>query len=108
MKVRIKKLRSNAIIPTINKVNSYDIYACMDTPFRTIDPGKTEEISTGLQIFIPDGYVGFLLSRNGMATRRGLRMSSGSMLVESDEPEYGITPHDSITVILRPFHCASF
>ena len=84
MKVSIKKLRPNAIIPTINKVNSYDIYACMDTPFRTIDAGCTETIASGLQVIIPDGYAGFLLSRNGVATRRGLRMSSGSMLVESD------------------------
>ncbi len=84
MKVTVKKLRDNAIMPTKNKVDSYDIYACMETPFVVIHPGKTEQITTGLQIFIPEGYVGFLLSRNGVATRRGLRMTSGSMLVESD------------------------
>ncbi|MFI3238198.1 MAG: dUTP diphosphatase [Lachnospiraceae bacterium] len=84
MKVSVKVLNKQAMIPTKNKVNSYDIYACMDTPFRTIDPGKTETITTGLQVIIPEGYAGYLMSRNGVATRRGLRMSSGSMLVESD------------------------
>ncbi|MCD7807021.1 MAG: dUTP diphosphatase [Lachnospiraceae bacterium] len=84
MKVVVNKLKKNAIIPTLNKVDSYDIYACMDTHFVTIEPGKSELISTGLQLIIPEGYVGLVISRNGLAARRGLRIASGSMIVESD------------------------
>lgn len=74
MKVKIKKLKENAIIPTrgSDKAAGYDLYACCDEP-TFINPYKTEKISTGLSIQPPEGYFGAIFARSGLAINAGLR-----------------------------------
>lgn len=73
MKVKIKKLRCNAIIPTKGSEKSagYDLYACMNEPVF-INPHETKMISTGLLMELPDGTFGAIVARSGIATKRGL------------------------------------
>ena len=54
MKVNIKRLNENAIIPTrgSNQAAGYDLYACVDAPVN-IHAHCTEKIPTGLAIEIP-------------------------------------------------------
>lgn len=74
MKINIKKLNDNAIIPTRSHQGDagLDLYACLDRP-TTIKSGETVKIPTGLAIAIPEGYFGAVFARSGLATKQGLR-----------------------------------
>lgn len=70
--VKLKKLTPNAIIPTYGTSQSAgaDLYSGMEQPV-TIEPGKTEFIHTGIAIAIPEGLVGLVYARSGMACKKG-------------------------------------
>ena len=76
MEIRVKKLSTLATIPTkANKSDAgWDLYASEDA---IIDPSKTELISTDISFAIPDGYVGLIWDRSGMAAKRGLHRFAG-------------------------------
>ncbi len=48
-----------------------DLYVVADGPV-TIAPGGTAKLRTGLALAIPQGYVGLVCARSGMACKRGL------------------------------------
>ena len=85
IKVDIKKLHENAIIPTYGTEFSAgaDIYAFLDEPV-TIAPGETKLIHTGLAFAIPEGFVGLNFARSGMATKRGLAPANKVGVIDSD------------------------
>lgn len=85
MKVNIKKLNNDAIIPTrgSNEAAGYDLYACCDA-IITIDPHKTVKIGTGLSIQPPKGYFGAIFARSGLATKQGLRPANAVGICDQD------------------------
>lgn len=85
-KIKIKKLNSNATIPTRGSgyAAGYDLYACIDRGAMDIPVGTTVKISTGIAAKIPDGYFGAVFARSGLATKRGLRPSNCVGVVDSD------------------------
>ena len=76
MEIKVKKISTSAITPT--KANEFDagwdLYASEDA---IIDPSKAELISTDISFAIPDGYVGLIWDRSGMAVKRGLHRFAG-------------------------------
>ena len=76
MEIKVKKISESAITPT--KANEFDagwdLYASEDA---IIDPSKAELISTDISFAIPDGYVGLIWDRSGMAAKRGLHRFAG-------------------------------
>ena len=58
MKVRIKKLSENAVVPTYGTdyAAGADLYACLDEKIE-IAPLETKMVGTGIAMEIPDGYV---------------------------------------------------
>ena len=72
-KIRIKKLHSNAVIPTYGSLEAAgaDIYACLDAAV-TIPAGKTVFIPTGLAMEVPKGCAGLIYARSSMGSKRGL------------------------------------
>ena len=85
MKVRIKKLTDKAIIPTYGSVGSAggDLYAVVDGEI-TVAPQTTVLIGTGLSVEIPDGYVGLVYARSGLATKSGLAPANKVGVIDSD------------------------
>ena len=85
MKVNIKKLNENAVIPTYGSEYSAgaDIYACIDSEV-TILPGETKLIKTGLAIEVPEGYGAFIYARSGLASKRGLAPANKVGVVDAD------------------------
>lgn len=83
--VRIKKLRENAVVPTYGSEFSAgaDLYAAIDEPV-TINPGETKFIPTGLAFEIPEGYVGLVYARSGLASKRGLAPANKVGVIDSD------------------------
>ena len=96
MKINIKKLNDNAIIPTRGSeyAAGYDLYACVESPI-TIPSHRTEKIGTGLSIEIPNGYFGAIFARSGLATKQGLRPANCVGVCDSDyRGEYIIALHN--------------
>ncbi|MBE5742776.1 MAG: dUTP diphosphatase [Clostridiales bacterium] len=85
MKVKIKKLTDSAIIPTYGSSGSAggDLYACLEEEV-TVAPNQTVLIGTGLAVQIPDGYVGLVYARSGLATKSGLAPANKVGVIDSD------------------------
>lgn len=85
MKIKVKKLSDTAKLPTRGSASAagYDLYADLEKPVR-IEPGKTEMISTGLSMEIPEGYFGAIFARSGLAMKEGLRPGNCVGVVDSD------------------------
>ena len=84
MKLNIKKLNENAIIPTYGTEFSAgaDLYN-LDQPI-TIDPHKTVIVHTGIAVEIPEGYCGLIFARSGLATKRGLAPANKVGVIDAD------------------------
>ena len=74
-KLRVKKLSETAILPTKANDNDagFDLYA--DEDVRLYDGPNT--ISTSIALEIPEGYVGLIWPRSGMAVRHGIDVLAG-------------------------------
>jgi dUTP pyrophosphatase len=96
MKINIKRLNDNAMIPTRGSeyAAGYDLYACIENPI-TIPSHCTEKIGTGLAIEVPKGYFGAIFARSGLATKQGLRPANCVGVCDSDyRGEYIIALHN--------------
>lgn len=83
MKIQIKKMRQDAILPTLGSSGAagYDLYSQDDHIIRA---GCTVSAGTGVAIAIPDGYVGLIFARSGLATKRGLAPANKVGVIDSD------------------------
>ncbi|MBQ9728442.1 MAG: dUTP diphosphatase [Clostridia bacterium] len=84
MKIAVKKLNENAILPTYGSEFSAgaDLYNLPEE--ITIAPGETKFIHTGLAMEIPVGYAGLIYARSGLACKRGLAPANKVGVVDSD------------------------
>lgn len=85
MKVRIKKLNERAVIPTYGSVGSAggDLYSAEENDI-TVAPGQTAFIGTGLAVEIPQGLVGLVYARSGLACKKGLAPANKVGVIDSD------------------------
>ena len=83
--IRVKKLRSNAILPTYGSAEAAgaDLYACLEEAV-TIAPGQTAFIPTGLAMEIPKNCAGLIYARSGMACKRDLAPANKVGVIDSD------------------------
>lgn len=83
--VKVKKLDSNAIIPSYGSACAAgaDLYALIDGEI-TIQPDETVLVHTGIALEIPDGFVGLVYARSGIATKRGLAPANKVGVIDSD------------------------
>lgn len=82
-KVKIKKLNTNAKIPTrgSEEAAGYDLYSNSDVEIR---PEGTIKVNTGIAMEIPKGYFGAIYARSGLATKEGLRPANCVGVIDSD------------------------
>ena len=85
MTVKIKKLDEKAITPTYGTEYSAgaDLYALSAAPI-TIGGGETVLIHTGISMEIPEGYVGLVFARSGLATKKNLAPANKVGVIDSD------------------------
>ncbi|MBQ9085641.1 MAG: dUTP diphosphatase [Clostridia bacterium] len=83
--MNIKKLNEKAVIPTYGSAAAAgaDLYACEESEI-TICPGETKLIHTGLAMEIPEGLVGLIYARSGMASKKGLAPANKVGVIDSD------------------------
>lgn len=84
-KVLFKKLDDRAIMPTYATSSSAgaDLYALSDGDI-VIESGKTVLVHTGIAMAIPEGFVGLVFARSGLATKRGLAPANKVGVIDSD------------------------
>ena len=83
--MRIKKLSEDAILPTYGSefAAGADLYACLEKEVL-IEPGQTLLIKTGLAMEIPEGTVGLIFARSGLATKKGLAPANKVGVIDAD------------------------
>lgn len=105
-KIRLKKLHDNAKIPVYGSKEAAgaDLYACMAEPV-SIGPGETKMIHTGIAVEIPDGCVGLVYARSGLATKKGVAPANKVGVIDSDyrgEILVGLFNHSKEAFIVEP------
>lgn len=100
--VRFVKVRDGAKVPSRGSelAAGYDLYACLDCEWVTIDPHDTVKIGTGLAIQPPSGYFGAIFARSGLATKQGLRPANCVGVCDEDYTgEYIVAIHNDTNEI---------
>ena len=96
MKINIKKLDADAVLPTrgSSQAAGYDLYA-KSSEDTVIPPHKTVMVGTGLAMEIPEGYFGAIFARSGLATKEGLRPANCVGVCDEDyRGEYVVALHN--------------
>lgn len=122
-KVRFIKLDSRAVAPTLGTpyAAGADLYAVCDAPV-TIDSGETVLIHTGLSMEIPEGLVGLIYARSGLASKRGLAPANCVGVIDSDyrgEIMVALHNHSKVAqtiehgervaqMVIAPYICAEY
>jgi len=76
MQLQVQLLHTDAKMPTF----AHDSDAGMDlfsVEEVTVEPGQRVQISTGLALAIPEGYVGLIWDKSGISHKAGLKTLGG-------------------------------
>ncbi len=88
MKIPCKKLRDNAILPTRGTALAagVDLYALLPDgqESATVEPQGKYLFPTGIAVEIPEGYVGLVFARSGIATKRQLAPANCVGVIDAD------------------------
>lgn len=87
MKLRVKKLRENAVLPKRMTQGSAgcDLFACFDEQMKIL-PGKTLPVPTGIAVSLDaaDGYVLLVYARSSLAMKHGIALINSVGVVDLD------------------------
>ena len=83
--VSIQRLDPRAKLPTYGSAAAAgaDLYALLDAPL-TIGAGETVLVHTGVAVALPEGTVGLICARSGLATKRGLAPANKVGVIDAD------------------------
>ena len=121
--MNIKKLNPDATVPTYGSVFAAgaDLYACEESEV-TIAPAETRLIHTGIAMEIPEGLVGLIYARSGLASKRGLAPANKVGVIDSDyrgEVMVALHNHSAVPqtvakgeriaqIVFAPYYAAEF
>lgn len=105
--LKIKKLLPEAKMPVYASEHAAgaDLYALTDHVIR-IGPNETAVVHTGLAAEIPEGYVGLICARSGLATKKGLAPANKVGVIDSDyrgELRIALHNHSKYEASIDPF-----
>lgn len=85
MKIDIKKLHENAVLPVYATEHAagMDLAACIDDPV-SIEPHERAIIPTGLAIALPPGFEAQIRGRSGLAAKQGVTLANGIGTIDAD------------------------
>ena len=85
MNINIKKLCENAILPKYGTPYSAGAdLSLLPGESVTIAPHATVLCHTGLAMEIPEGYMGLIFARSGLASKRGIAPANKVGVIDSD------------------------
>jgi dUTP pyrophosphatase len=110
VKIKIKKLHPDAIIPNYAHPGDVgmDLYSVEDV---AIAPGKRATISTGIAMEYPPGYCTLFWDKSGLASKNGITVLAGAVeytyrgdykvvLLNTSDSEYKVKKGDKIAQVL--------
>lgn len=119
MELSVKRLSDNAVLPQYATPGSaaMDLCACLDAPLVLPAAGTGElycqMVPTGLAMAIPEGYVGLIFARSGLASKHGIAPANCVGVIDSDyrgeimvglqnsgESDYTVQPGDRIAQLM--------
>lgn len=85
MEIKIKRLNERAKIPTFGTEFSAgaDLYYAEEHEI-SVCSGQKCSIGTGISMEIPEGYVGLVFARSGLACKNGLRLCNSVGVIDAD------------------------
>lgn len=85
MQLRIKKLRSDAVVPSYQTDHSagMDVCAAIDTPI-TLGHLERAIVPCGFAMSIPEGYEVQVRARSGLAAKQGIGLVNGVGTIDAD------------------------
>ena len=107
MKILYKKLDPKARVPSYATEGAAgaDVYALVPGGI-TVQPHKTVTLHTGVAIQIPDGFVGLICARSGLASKRGLAPANKVGVIDSDyrgELMVSLHNHSDAAATVEPY-----
>ena len=84
MKVNFKALSNTAKAPVYSSASAGGADLHNDSGELTINPNQTVFAGTGIAMQIPEGYVGLVFARSGLATKKGLAPANKVGVIDSD------------------------
>jgi dUTP pyrophosphatase len=87
IQILVALVNENAHIPTYGTDDSAgaDLYACVKpNEVVEIKPSETVKVSVGIKTEIPEGYVGLIFARSGLATKQDLAPANKVAVIDSD------------------------
>ena len=74
MELKVKRIHSLAILPCYGHPGDagLDLFSCVD---MSLQPGDAQPVPTGIQVAIPDGYVGLIWDKSGISLSRIHRLA---------------------------------
>ncbi len=121
--MNIKKLNERAVTPKYGSdfAAGADLYAAEESDV-VIDVGETKLIHTGIAMEIPEGLVGLIYARSGLALKRGLAPANKVGVIDSDyrgeimvalhnhsnEPQTVGAGERVAQIVFTPFYTAEF
>ncbi|MBR5783493.1 MAG: dUTP diphosphatase [Clostridia bacterium] len=83
MKIPVKKLHPDAVLPTFGSAMAAgaDLYSVEE---KVIEAGRTVFVPTGLSMELPAGYGGFIFARSGLACKRDLAPANKVGVIDAD------------------------
>lgn len=106
MPVPIQRLDARAKLPTYGSAAAAgaDLYALLDAPL-TIAAGETVLVHTGVAVALPEGTVGLICARSGLATKRGLAPANKVGVIDADyrgELMVALHNHGTVPATVEP------
>ena len=83
--MKFMRLNEQAKIPSYGSAAAAgaDLYTDSEVPI-TVLPGETVMVHTGIAVAIPEGHVGLIFARSGLATKRGLAPANKVGVIDAD------------------------
>lgn len=110
MELSIQKLSERAVLPQYATPGSaaMDLCACLDAPVELPGVGQGQAavlIPTGLAMAIPEGYVGLIFARSGLASKHGVAPANCVGVIDSDyrgEVRVALANHSATPYTIQP------
>jgi dUTP pyrophosphatase len=85
LKIKVKKLRSQAVLPTYMSRHAagMDLFACPEEEL-VVEPGCRAVVPTGIALAIPVGFEGQVRPRSGLALHRGVTLVNAPGTIDAD------------------------
>ncbi len=99
MQLKVKQLTPSLVVPAYQTKGAAGFDLCAASSGMLV-PAETRVIGTGIAMEIPEGFVGFVCSRSGLAAKHGVFVLNAPGVIDSDyRGEVGVILHNAGTEI---------